>query len=343
MARASRPRRSPRRPPGAGEPEPHQDREHQVEGDLGGQAPHLRQTVGQVVVDVDVGQQQRRDPLGRLRPRGCPAAVSWRRRPSRRRRGPGAGHASRGSAPSTAAAARHGVGRSRAETAGSRTARRRSRHRRRAATAPSRRPGGVGAGPEGGVRGEDGDGRHRRQGVEDAGRRPRIPDGPVEHGGECPTRRRAQHYSARMLLLRRVHAVLSRVVSEARVRGVREVVGACVRWAGGWITGRPPRVASTARSRGTVAAVAVLRARLPLHVAQRACRRGRLGARPPTSATPGRACWRSATCWATTSPFEHTVIDKYEQAPGVLNEDVADLDLRSGASTWCWRSRRSST
>ena len=27
------------------------------------------------------------------------------------------------------------------------------------------------------------------------------------------------------------------------------------------------------------------------------------------------------------TPFEHTVVDKYEQAPGVLNADVADLDL----------------
>ena len=41
-------------------------------------------------------------------------------------------------------------------------------------------------------------------------------------------------------------------------------------------------------------------------------------------------------------PFEHTVVDKYEQAPGVLNEDVADLDL-GRRSTSCWRSRRWST
>ena len=26
-------------------------------------------------------------------------------------------------------------------------------------------------------------------------------------------------------------------------------------------------------------------------------------------------------------PVEHLVVDKYEQAPGVLNDDVADLDL----------------
>ena len=129
-----------------------------------------------------------------------------------------------------------------------------------------------------------------------------------------------------MLLLRRVHAVLSRVVSEARERGVREVVGTCVRWAGGWITGRPAR----GREHGSFAWNG---ARLPYFVHdyhytwlnERAVEVAL--ALDLLERHPGASVLEVGNVLGHYAPFAHTVVDKYEQAAGVLNEDVADLDL----------------
>ena len=129
-----------------------------------------------------------------------------------------------------------------------------------------------------------------------------------------------------MLLLRRVRAVLSRVRSFSRERGAVVVSGLAL-WVWSWFTRAPGR-----RSR----------ARL-VRVGRRAgC---------PTSSThyhytwlneravevalaldllerhPGASVLEVGNVLGHYAPFEHTVVDKYEQASGVLNEDVADLDL----------------
>ena len=302
--------------PGAGEPEPHQDREHQVEGDLGGQAPHLRQTVGQVVVDVDVGQQQRGDPLADPGPavarqqchggddrhdvdgdqaQGTLPQVVRRRR--RRQPGP----VPRDPGPGQQEAGQH------------------EEHRDTDVEPRQRRPVDrvcVGPGPEGGVRGEDGDGRHRPEGIEcgegDRGSRTVS----VEHGGECPTRQRAQHYSSRMLLLRRVRAVLSRVVSEARERGDRRG-RRLLRPVGR--SGGSRGVRARGREHGSFAWDG---ARLPYFVHdyhytwlnERAVEVAL--ALDLLERHPGASVLEVGNVLGHYVPFEHTVVDKYEQAAG---------------------------
>lgn len=129
-----------------------------------------------------------------------------------------------------------------------------------------------------------------------------------------------------MLLLRRVRAVMSRVVSEARERGTVEVVGSCVRWAVGWVAGRPGR----GREHGSFAWDG---ARLPYFVHD--YHYTWLNERAVEVALaldllehhPGASVLEVGNVLGHYAPLEHTVVDKYEQAAGVLNEDVADLDL----------------
>jgi SAM-dependent methyltransferase len=122
-------------------------------------------------------------------------------------------------------------------------------------------------------------------------------------------------------------ALARRVSEHVRSRGLAPVVADCVGWAGRWaagrpLAGRPPRATFVfdgvrhhylrdlynwtwlnERAVEVPLAAAVLAA----HRAQRVLEVGNvLGHHQPVT---------------------HTVADKYEQAPGVLNVDVADLDL----------------
>lgn len=129
-----------------------------------------------------------------------------------------------------------------------------------------------------------------------------------------------------MLLLRRAGSVLSRVASFARERGLLEVVASCARWGRDWLRGRPGR----GRDYGsfewegrdvpyfahdyhyTWLNERAVEVPLALDV---------LGRRP------GASVLEIGNVLSHYVPVDHTVVDKYETAPGVLNQDVADLDL----------------
>jgi hypothetical protein len=129
-----------------------------------------------------------------------------------------------------------------------------------------------------------------------------------------------------MLLLRRAGSVASRVASFSRDRGFLAVVRSCTRWGWDWLRGRP----GGGRDHGTFEwegrhvpyfvhdyhytwlnerAVEVA---LALEVLER---------------QPGASVLEIGNVLGHYAPVDHVVVDKYEAAPGVLNEDVADLDL----------------
>jgi hypothetical protein len=129
-----------------------------------------------------------------------------------------------------------------------------------------------------------------------------------------------------MLLLRRAGSVLSRMASFSRERGFFAVVASCARWGRDWLRGRP----GTGRDHGsfewegrevpyfvhrynhTWLNERAVEVALALEVLER---------------RPGASVLEIGNVLGHYSPVAHTVVDKYEAAPGVLNEDVADLDL----------------
>lgn len=120
--------------------------------------------------------------------------------------------------------------------------------------------------------------------------------------------------------------VLSRIASFSRERGVVEVLGACGRWGWQWFRGRP----GTRRDHGafvwegrsvpyfahdyhyTWLNERAVEVPLALEVLER---------------YRGEDVLEVGNVLGHYAPVAHMVVDKYERAPGVLNTDVADLDL----------------
>lgn len=129
-----------------------------------------------------------------------------------------------------------------------------------------------------------------------------------------------------MLLLRRLRAVLSRVVSESRDRGIAEVVRSCTWWVRERIGGRPGR----GRDHG---AFTWAGGSLPYFVHdyhytwlnERAVEVAL--ALDLLDQHQGATVLEVGNVLSHYAAVDHTVVDKYESAPGVLNVDVADLDL----------------
>ena len=338
MARASTPRRLARRPPpAAGERQPHQAGQHEVEGDLGRQAPHLCQSVGQLVVDVDVAHQQGRRPTRRHSPRGCPAAGSAPRRRSARRRGRCRRRASTGSAPVDGGGS---PARCRVEPGPRQQEARQHEEDRHADVEPRERGApdrvGVAPRPEGRVRGEDRHSRHGAQGVERWEADLRVPAAGsawlrLSHGSGTGAQYCARHVGQR----RAVAHVLVRRGGHAQGAGALVAARDCVASVGWqWLRGRPRRAREPRVLRlGRAPPVPTSRT-VPLHVAQRAGRRGR--ARPTTSWSdhPGARVLEIGNVLGHYLPSRHTVVDKYEQARA-SSTSTSPTSTSGRSSTWC--------
>lgn len=111
-----------------------------------------------------------------------------------------------------------------------------------------------------------------------------------------------------------------------RERGVVSVVTSCVLWVGQWLLGRPRAGRPTTRTFGYAGR------RVPyVHegynytwLNERAVELAL--AREQLAAHPGARVLEVGHVLGHYDPVDHVVVDKYEQAPGVLNLDVADLD-----------------
>ena len=134
-------------------------------------------------------------------------------------------------------------------------------------------------------------------------------------------------------------AIARRVLAHARTRGVGSVVTDCASWAGRWLIGRP--FADRAGRTSTFAHDGIERhyqrsaynytwlneraVEIPLATAQLDAAVGAMGG---TSATPLRVLEVGnvlAHYLPARDDVRHTVVDKYEHAPGVLNLDVVDV------------------
>lgn len=120
--------------------------------------------------------------------------------------------------------------------------------------------------------------------------------------------------------------MLSRVASFSRTRGFVSVVGSCARWGRDWFRGRPgggrdhgsfewegrqvPYFVHTYNH--TWLNERAVEVALAVEVLER---------------RPGASVLEIGNVLSHYVPVEHAVVDKYEAAPGVLNEDVAELDL----------------
>jgi hypothetical protein len=133
-------------------------------------------------------------------------------------------------------------------------------------------------------------------------------------------------------------AIARRVVGHARSRGIGSVAADCASWAGRWLTGRPFAGRPT---RATFGHEGIARpyqrsaynytwlneraVEIPLAAAQLDAAVAAAGA---SSARPLRVLEVGNVLphyLAGRDDVRHTVVDKYERAPGVLNLDVVDL------------------
>lgn len=129
-----------------------------------------------------------------------------------------------------------------------------------------------------------------------------------------------------MPLLRRAGDVSTRLLRTTRERGVRDVGGSCVRWGRQWVSGRP-------RPGHTPGSFAWGGRELPYFVHR--YHYTWLNERAVEVALaldlldqhPGAEVLEIGNVLGHYTDLTHPVVDKYEQAPGVLNADVADLDL----------------
>jgi len=123
--------------------------------------------------------------------------------------------------------------------------------------------------------------------------------------------------------------VLERVRAHARARGTVQVLAECLRWGSAWAAGRVRRPAP-------VAFVHEGQEHQQLHhpynwtwLDERAVEvplaRAVLAAAPP-----GARVLEIGNVLGHYGPVAHTVVDKYERAPGVVNDDVATLPLDGG-------------
>jgi SAM-dependent methyltransferase len=119
--------------------------------------------------------------------------------------------------------------------------------------------------------------------------------------------------------------IARRVSRHARTRGLAPVVADCASWAARWVLGRPLTGRPTAAFGHEGGAVPYLRhaynytwlneraVEVPLALAQL------------QQAGPGARVLEIGNVLAHYRPVVHTVVDKYERAPGVHNVDVVDI------------------
>lgn len=129
-----------------------------------------------------------------------------------------------------------------------------------------------------------------------------------------------------MPLLRRVGAVSSRLLSTTRERGVADVCGSCVRWGRQWISGRPrPGRVPGSFVWGEKTLPYFVHCYHYTWLNERAVEVAL--ALDLLEQHPAAEVLEIGNVLSHYTDVAHSVVDKYEQAPGVLNADVADLDL----------------
>lgn len=126
----------------------------------------------------------------------------------------------------------------------------------------------------------------------------------------------------------RLSRIARRVVRESRTRGVVPVVADSATWAARWISGHPsagrpdgPAFRYDGSERGYL--------RHPYHYTwlnERAVEVP-LALDALAEAGPGARVLEVGNVLSHYAPAGHTVVDKYERAPGVRNVDVVDIDL----------------
>ena len=133
----------------------------------------------------------------------------------------------------------------------------------------------------------------------------------------------------------------------AHARGERASAGGCRSRPTSRATGRgswpacPGRAAAGAAASRSTGGVPVPVPPLQGHLAHRA-RRGGPGGAADRRREPGRVL-EVGNVLSHYRAQRHVVVDKYEEAPGILNRDVLELGDLGESSSWSWRSRRSST
>jgi SAM-dependent methyltransferase len=122
-------------------------------------------------------------------------------------------------------------------------------------------------------------------------------------------------------------AIVSRVVDHSRSRGLTEVVRTCASWGARWAAGRAQvgRPWSESFTYDGVQYPCLRHAYNWTWLNERAVEVP-LGSAVLAAAGAGRVL-EVGNVMAHYQPVSHTVVDKFERAPGVLNVDVVDLEL----------------
>jgi SAM-dependent methyltransferase len=122
--------------------------------------------------------------------------------------------------------------------------------------------------------------------------------------------------------------IVRRITGHARTRGLAPVVADCASWAARWVAGRPRAGrAGTGTFRHEGAVLPYLRHAYHYTWLNERAVEVPLAAAVLRDAGPGARVLEVGNVLAHYLGTSHTVVDKYEQAPGVHNVDVVDIDL----------------
>src|SRR3954452_10897394 len=121
--------------------------------------------------------------------------------------------------------------------------------------------------------------------------------------------------------------IARRVSRHARTRGLAPVVADCASWAARWVLGRPLTGRPTAAFGHEGAAVPYLRHPYNYTWLNERAVEVPLALAALEQAGPDARVLEIGNVLAHYGPVGHTVVDKYEQAPGVHNVDVVDIGL----------------
>jgi SAM-dependent methyltransferase len=121
--------------------------------------------------------------------------------------------------------------------------------------------------------------------------------------------------------------IARRVVKHARERGVVPVVTACASWGSRWALGQAKVGRTTDSFRLDGRDVPYLYHRYNSTWLNERAVEVPLTAAVLAEAGPSARVLEIGNVMAHYQPIQHTVVDRYEQAPGVLNVDVVDIDL----------------
>lgn len=126
--------------------------------------------------------------------------------------------------------------------------------------------------------------------------------------------------------------IARRITRHARTRGLAPVVADCASWAARWALGRPLTGRPTAAFGHDGAALPYLRHPYNYTWLNERAVEVPLATAVLTEAGPGARVLEIGNVLAHYRPGPHTVVDKYERAPGVHNVDVVDIGADADAA-----------